>query len=188
MTMRPEEKSQPKQEKGYYGVNKQRTDKWRFKSHRSNHEKITDLWLYPELDCSACIDDDECEEEEGPGQLRYYCDYIQRRYPQWWEADAVPIYWTVMGSGDAFGCETAPCRTNLGLGLHEDFLTHYHTPIHVETGEPLNWFKLPVINSRYPKFARALGWLPSPFQDTAPLRSITRGIEDIGRFVRLPLR
>jgi hypothetical protein len=31
---------------------------------------------------------------------------------------------------------------------------------------------LPVRNTRFPAFAEALGWLPSSFQEFAPLRSI----------------
>jgi hypothetical protein len=34
---------------------------------------------------------------------------------------------------------------------------------------------LPVINSRFPEFAEALRWLPSPGQMFAPLRSIVAG-------------
>jgi hypothetical protein len=145
-------------------------EKWRLSSRRSNHAKITNRWLYPELNCSACIDD--CDGDNGDDQLRYYVDYIQRRYPHWWESDAVSIYWTVMGDGDAFGCEQAPFDLNGG----DNVLTFYRTPVKVKTGEPVNWYKLPVINNRFPKFAAALGWLPSPGQPTAPLRSIIHGV------------
>ena len=51
----------------------------------------------------------------------------------------------------------------------ENFLTFYTPPVDADTGEPLNWWRLPVKNSRFPEFAKAL---PSPFQRFAPLRSI----------------
>jgi hypothetical protein len=44
----------------------------------------------------------------GEEQLAYYCDYIQQKYPQWWEDDAVPILWTV---GEVY--EFAPCLANI---------------------------------------------------------------------------
>jgi hypothetical protein len=54
-------------------------------------------------------------------------------------------------------------------------LTFYPSVTNFKTGEPINWFKLPVRNERFPEFAKALGWLPAPFQSHAPLRSIMRG-------------
>jgi hypothetical protein len=96
----------------------------------------------------------------GEEQLEYYCNIIRNNYPQYWEADAVPIYWSVSGT-DGFGCERAPFAM-VDIPWDEDVRTFYHTPINVKTGEPLNWFKLSVINSRFPEFGEALGWLPSP--------------------------
>src|SRR5262249_10587364 len=147
---------------------------WKLKSRRSDHVKVTRLWLYPELECSSCVDD--CD-GNGEDQLAYYCEYIRTRYPQWWESDAVPIYWSVIGDGDGFGSETAPCAANLRVTERDDILTYYYPPVDRKTGEPINWLTLPVANQRFPEFARALGWLPSPFQHTAPLRSIIRGLD-----------
>jgi hypothetical protein len=130
-----------------------------------DHIKTTHLWLYPELECSACVD--ECD-GDGAEQSAYYCDYIRTHYSQWWQADAVPIYWSVIGDRDGFGSETAPCAANL-------LRTYYYPPRHATTGETINWFKLPVVNQHFPDFAAALGWLPTPFQATAPLRSILEG-------------
>jgi hypothetical protein len=145
-------------------------EKWRLASRGSNHTKVTTLWLYPELDCSACIDD--IYPASGKEQLAYYCDYIRRRYSHWWDADAVPVYWTVMGDDDGFGCEQAPFDLTGGNNV----LTHYYPPVNVRTGMQINWYKLPVINKRFPEFAAALGWLPAPGQLFAPLRSIISGI------------
>jgi hypothetical protein len=138
--------------------------KWRLRG-RNGHEKITSLHLYPELDCSSCVD--ECD-GDGQEQLQYYCDYIKRRYSQWWEADAVPILWTIVedqGEHSGFCCESI-----------DRMITFYPVVTNLKTGEPINWYQLPVGNERFPEFARALVWLPAPFQPHAPLRSIVRGV------------
>jgi len=138
--------------------------KWRFRSRGTGFEKVTTLWLYPEINCSSCVDD--AEDQSGPGQLAYYVDYVQRRYPEWWEADAVPIYWSVRGEPGI--AEDAP-NSDYANRNGDNFLTFWTPPVDAKTGEPLNWWRLPVRNTA---FAKALGWLPSPFQDFAPLRSI----------------
>ena len=137
--------------------------KWRFKLHGAGYEMVSPLWLYPELNCSSCVDD--VEDQSGAEQLAYCVDVIQRRHPKWWDADAVAINWFACGEGIF---ETAPnddrdCK---------NFLTLFTPPVDAKTGEPLNWWRLPVRNTRFPAFAEALGWLPSPFQEFAPLRSI----------------
>jgi hypothetical protein len=110
--------------------------------------------------------DDICP-ASGEAQLTHYVEYIQQHYPHWWNDDAVPIYWSVMGDGDGFGSEQAPFNPD-----GDNVLTYYYPPINVRTGQQINWYKLPVINNRFPEFAAALGWLPAPGQLFAPLRSI----------------
>jgi hypothetical protein len=139
---------------------------WRFRSLDSGFERTTTLWLYPELNCSSCVDD--AEDQSGEGQLAYYVDYVRRRYPEWWNADAVSIYWAVRGEG-VF--EHAPNNVH-AICADKNFLTSFTPPVDARTGELMNWWRLPVRNDRFPEFAKALGWLPSPFQEFAPLRSI----------------
>jgi hypothetical protein len=150
-------------------------EKWRLQSRESNHFKITALWLYPELDCSSCVDN--VYQASGEEQLAYYCEYLRTayggRYRHWWNDDAVPIYWSVMGDDDGFGCEQAPFH--IDDNPRRDVLTYYYPPINVRTGNLINWYQLPVINNRFPEFAAALGWLPAPGQLFAPLRSIVSG-------------
>ena len=138
--------------------------KWRFQSRDAEFERVTPLWLYPELDCSSCVDD--AGDQSGVGQLAFYIDQIRDHYPERWESDAVPIYWAVRGDGIF---EAAP---NNVVDRRKNFLSVFTPPIDAETGEPMNWWRLPVRNERFPAFAEALGWLPSPFQVFAPLRSI----------------
>jgi predicted GIY-YIG superfamily endonuclease len=143
---------------------------WSFASRRSGYERTESaLWLYPELDCSSCVDD--VWPGDGHEQFEYYVEYVKRRYPEWWKADAVPIYWSVRPIG-----ETAPFRRVWDqmwstYPQSRDFLTYFTWPVDVN-GEPLDWFTMPVCNDRFPDFAKVLGWVPSPLQPTAPLRSI----------------
>ena len=142
-------------------------------------ERVTPLWLYPELVCSSCVDD--ADDQSGAGQLAYYVDYLQRDYPAWWVADAVPIGWSVRGDGI---WEYAPNEPN---ELGENFLAFWTPPVDTRTGEPLNWWRLPVRYSRFPAFGKPLGWLPSPFREFAPLRSIvTNATRTVRREPRFP--
>jgi predicted GIY-YIG superfamily endonuclease len=142
--------------------------RWTFETRRSGHERRCDLVLYPELDCSAMVDD--VYELDGHGQFEEYVQYLERHHPDWLEKDAVPIIWSVH-SGWHGVFEAAPfARSYIGM----DFLTHFTWPEDAVTGEPLDWYALPVVNDRFPEFAKALAWTPSPLQPTCPLASILR--------------
>ncbi len=138
------------------------SEEWFFRSRTTHHQKNTDLVLYGELNCSSAIDD--CPYDDGEDQLEFYVDYVRRNARDEWDADAVFIYWCVQGEGVS---EAAPF---MDFG-EENFLTHYTWPENAN-GELIDWFKLPVKNLRFPKFAQALVWTPAPLQPTCPLRSI----------------
>lgn len=145
--------------------------KWVFHNRRSDYERRCDLVLYPELDCSAMADD--VYELDGQGQFEAYVQYLERRHPEWLEADAVPIVWSVHSNWHGV-FEAAPFTAwgdAVGWG---NFLTHFTWPEDAITGEPLDWYQLPVVNDRFPEFAKALAWTPSPLQPTCPLTSIVR--------------
>jgi hypothetical protein len=151
---------------------KQAAGRWEFKNRRSGYRRQCDLVLYPELDCSAMVDD--YYHLNGDDQLREYVRYLEDRYPQWLEADAVPIYWSVETPAWDLG-EGAP--PFLGSHVKESiphFLDYFTWPTDVNTGERLDWFSLPVVNDRFPEFAEALAWTPSPFQPSCPLATILR--------------
>lgn len=59
----------------------------------------------------------------------------------------------------------------MNAGLDDDWTTEFTWPTDAETGERLDFFRLPVDMSRFPAFAEALGWTPAPFTRTIPLRS-----------------
>lgn len=136
--------------------------RWSFASLKSGYERTTELWLYPELDCSSIVGE---HWGDGESQLHLYVDYLEREHPEWLEADAVPIWWSVYDI-----CEYAPFQKH--ALVNEDFLSFFTWPRNARTGEPLDWFSLPVRYTRFPEFGAALGWTPSPLQPTAPLASI----------------
>ncbi len=56
-----------------------RLEKWRLTSHSNpGHTKVAELYPYPELDCSSCVQDFDSA-VSGEEQLQYYCDYRQRK-------------------------------------------------------------------------------------------------------------
>lgn len=146
--------------------------RWTFRSHQGGHEHRSNLVLYPELDCSAMVDD--VWELDGQGQFEEYVQYLERTHREWLDADAVPIIWSVR-SDLAIGIfESAPFTTWGDNAPWGNFLTHYTWPVDATNGEPLDWYALPVVNDRFPEFAKALAWTPSPLQPTCPLASIVR--------------
>ena len=66
----------------------------------------------------------------------------------------------------------------------EDFLTFFSWPEHAETGEALNWLRLPVLNKLWDDghadkggfIQSATGWKPSPYQTVMSLNSLTRAV------------
>jgi predicted GIY-YIG superfamily endonuclease len=149
------------------------TGRWTFQSRRLTGRELPQATssLYPELDCSAMVDD--AWELDGQGQFEEYVQYLERGHAEWLAADAVPIVWSVHdGNNGVF--EAAPFTAwgdSVGWG---NFLAHYTWPVDAINGEPLDWYALPVVNDRFPEFAKALAWTPSPLQPTCPLASIVR--------------
>lgn len=142
---------------------------WVFRTLGSGHERRADLFLYPEVECSSMVD--EVHYLDGEGQFEEYVQYLERRYPQWLDADAVPIIWSVRSRGLGGINETAPFQKEF-VPTWGDFLAHFTWPVDAKNGERLDWYRLPVVNERFPEFAEALAWTPSPLQPTCPLSSI----------------
>lgn len=140
---------------------------WTWRSLRSGYERTDPLWLYPEINGMAAIHD--CYwSDDGETQLTYWVDWLERNHSDAMAADAIPIFWSVQPC-----CECAPFTTNR-YDQQKNFLTELSWPMNARTGEPVNWFQLPVIYSRFPAFGEALGWKPAPFQPHAPMASILR--------------
>jgi len=146
--------------------------RWLFASAISGVQFQTDLHLYGELDCSGVVGD--YDHLDGEGQLAVYLEYLEENYPQWLEDDEVPILWSVRGrSVSAFApFQVGKFALEAVGGPMDDFLSDFTWPVDRSTREDLDFFKLPVRIDRFPEFAEALDWMPSPLQPTCPLRSI----------------
>ena len=64
--------------------------------------------------------------EPARGNFAYYVDYVRNRHPEWWEADAVGIYWGVYGDNVAEHAPSNPIADRsfltvlLGAGRRQD--------------------------------------------------------------------
>ncbi|WP_309032586.1 hypothetical protein [Streptomyces alfalfae] len=156
---------------------------WTFAGRSGGYIQTTELALYAEPDGSAMSDDYLPEGADAHVLWRRWVDQYavtyHQRYPEKYRLGEVPIYWTV--TTPAFGgvFEAAP---HVPHGLSEDFLTHYTHPVHAETGQRLNWMRLPILDRAWNATAadkggfiqETTGWKPSPLQPTMDFLRIGR--------------
>jgi hypothetical protein len=136
-----------------------------FRSRRSGYEHRERIWLYPELDCWSVIDnlwsDDGRIAPSPEDALAYWIDYLG-------DAEDVAVGWSVFGDRNC--CESAPFTGR----DDENFLSAFTWPEFADgprEGERVDWWTLPVINSRFPILTTAMGgWLPAPLTPRFPLR------------------
>lgn len=151
---------------------------WIF-SYNGRTERRESLSLVWELHYDPITDDYLPEETDANELLQTW----QRKLPdETTEALFGPgtasIVWFVEDSGGAF--EAAPFQSRLYDGDSEDFLSHYTWPRHAETGERLNWNRLPVKDKRWRPgaadkggfFQEATGWKPGPLEPVAYVGAI----------------
>lgn len=125
------------------------------------------LVLVPEIALEPCVDD---VDGDGAEQFAYWVTKVRERYPDEYASDSIPISWFVSGES-VF--ESAPFQPADRYGLYgETFLTHYAWPTDEYEDRLVDWYSLSVCHSRFPRFVRYLGWVPSPLQPTCPLKSI----------------
>lgn len=130
-----------------------------------------DLFLYPEINGTSYLE--EFYEADGKAQVEIYFSWARLNMADAVAANDVPIYWSVRAKSSRFKSETAPFQQE-PFDTRKNFLTYYTWPQDTHTGRYLDWFQLPVINNRFPEFAKALGWAPSALQPTCPLGNIIR--------------
>jgi predicted GIY-YIG superfamily endonuclease len=158
--------------------------RWTFRSRGSDHEKTVPLWLYWEVDCDPISDDYYIDEIEPEDLWREWV----RRYPS--NPDAL-IGWYIDGPGI---CESAPLQDlrwrsvdqrkhgwttqQIVEDARNTFLKYYTHPYDAETGDPIQWSALPVIDKVWREgnlprgpftskggfIQEATGWKPSPLQ------------------------
>jgi hypothetical protein len=168
--------------------------RWQFNYLKTGFEFIEELVLYAEPDGSTITDEYIPSDINAQALWKMWvmqcADSAHKRWPELYRPGEVHISWYITRP-DVLGVfEGAPhARDWLSFpGMlsdfgpdatrREDFLTHYTEPVHAETGETLNWLRLPVLdrgwNSRRADkggfVQEATGWKPSPLQSTVDVR------------------
>jgi predicted GIY-YIG superfamily endonuclease len=177
-----------------------------FHSIKSGYERTVPLWLYWEVNCDP-ISDDYYIDEIDPEEL--WMNWIQQ-YPRDEAAEqvfglgAVSIHWFIEGPGVCEGAPFEDIRARLiamrrgrfawseqeAIEYYKEnqFLGGYSTPYNADTGEPIKWTQLPVIDKvwrtdRLPKaphaskggfIQEATGWKPSPLQPFVNIELLAR--------------
>ncbi|MGW1468457.1 hypothetical protein ACWCPT_29445 [Streptomyces sp. NPDC002308] len=165
---------------------------WTFTGRPRGRTQTVELALYAEPDGSSLSDGYLPDEITAEALWRLWTDQAadqhHKDHPEQFHPGEVPIHWSVTLPGIKGVFEAAPHRparlTTSGLldadFEREDFLTHYSHPVHAETGERVNWLRLPVIDLGWNASAthkggfiqQATGWKPSALQPTMDVRQI----------------
>ena len=141
-----------------------------WKSRRHDVERTGDLTLYWEAWCDPVSDDYDSDEATARELWRIW----RERYPvdesaeERWGKGAVRISWYI--NGEVF--EGAPHAISVGGYAPETFLDHFTVPVDDETGERIEWTRLPVDDKSWREgrndkggfIQEATGWKPSPLQ------------------------
>ena len=137
---------------------------WRYRNRMSGYESEAHLHLVPEIEGSPMVGD--LDSDDGDEQLAAFARYAERQMPESWAADAVPLPWFVKSDSGQFSL--APYDD---IALADNWTTEFTWPVDARSGQPVDFFRLPVDMDRFPAFARALAWTPAPFTRAIPLRS-----------------
>lgn len=174
--------------------------KWTFSARRHDFTQTEELVLYAEPN-GATISDDYLPDEISAAELwrkwaKKYAHHDHQTWPALFRPGEVHILWTVTRP-DVMGIfERAPHTLvtppdpqlveMFGDVPPEDFLTHYTHPVNAETGERLNWLRLPVLDLGWNEncarkggfIQEATGWKPSALQPTmdVPLVGAAAGL------------
>ncbi|MFG3702407.1 hypothetical protein ACGF5C_31670 [Micromonospora sp. NPDC047620] len=157
-------------------------DIWTFRSRASGYRKEEPLRLYWELHCDPISDDWLPDEISAEELWRLWIT----RYPRDEQAEAqfgtgaMRIWWFVDGHSVFEGAPFQhPGASRQGA---DDFLAHYTVPINVNTGEHIQWTRLPVVDKLWQPgradkggfIQEATGWKPSPLQPYVDVRQLAR--------------
>lgn len=172
---------------------------WTFTSRGSSYTQTTELVLYAEPNYSTITDNYLPEEISASELWRIWVDkaanQAHERHPHVYRPGEVTILWTVTTPDVMNVFEAAPytrplpqdpedlqLMEMLGPVEEEDFLTYFTTPRHAETGELINWLRLPVLDRGWNDSApdkggfiqEVTGWKPAPLQPTMDVVQIGR--------------
>jgi hypothetical protein len=163
---------------------------------RHGHIQTEELALYAEPNYSSITDDYLPEEISAHELWRMWVDKVwnkaHEQWPQLYRPGEVTILWTVTTPAVMNIFEAAPHARSLPMDTElvdmfgpyeqEHFLTHCKTPVNAETGDPINWLRLPVLDRGWNEMAahkggfiqEVTGWKPSPLQPTMDVVQIGR--------------
>ncbi|MET8571872.1 hypothetical protein [Streptomyces sp. NPDC004783] len=173
---------------------------------RHGHTQTTELALSAEPNYSTITDDYTPDEISAAELWRIWVDTAANKaheqWPDLYRPGEVTILWTVTTPAFMDIFEGAPHTRPLpqdpellalfGPYKEENFLTHYRTPVNADTGEPINWLRLPVLDRGWNATAadkggfiqEVTGWKPSPLQPTVDVVQIGRAaglyVPDLG--------
>ncbi len=135
---------------------------WQFSSLDSDHKREGKLLAYWEVAFDPISDDYTPDDISADDLLAKWAAKAKANY----QNQLVPISWHVRGAAT----ETMPFQ----FGLYEspNFLTHYSWPVNVQSGDPLNWVMLPVMDKHWNSqkadkggfIQEATGWKPAILQ------------------------
>jgi predicted GIY-YIG superfamily endonuclease len=160
---------------------------WTFRYKRRGDLRTSTLVLLYELDGSS-LSDDYLPDEYTAFQLwqeytGHYFDAYHRKNPAHYRPGEIHIFWYVTALDERGVFEAAPCQTlppGPAYQGMEDFLTHFSDPYIAETGERLNWLRLPVLDRRWTSewgdkggfIQQVTGWKPSALQPRVDLNQL----------------
>lgn len=145
---------------------------WRYqlRRHDSPHERP--LYLGWEVNGSALSDEYLPSEISAGDLLMLWVNNLERR--QRLGDGVLPIYWSLLPIHESAPHQSAP------MEFDENFLTYFTRPRNAHSDEPINWLRLPVLDSLWDDehndkggfIQSALGWKPSPLQAHVDLRQL----------------
>ncbi|GGP83728.1 hypothetical protein ACWDY7_26770 [Streptomyces calvus] len=170
---------------------------WTFRSLKSRHEQTEELALSWLPGRSSHLTDSHLPEETPATALWQKwlkeANHYHEQWPDLFRPGEVHLAWKVITAPPATHgiIEGAPytrderrmrAETHTD-DLRETFLTWYTHPVHAESGERLNWLRLPVADRGWNDdradpggfVQEATGWKPSPLQLAMDVVQVARG-------------
>ena len=149
---------------------------YKFTSLKPGIESIGTLKVYWEVSHDCISDDYTPLEIKAEKLFEKWVALVQEKYPN----NLIPIYWYVEVRGDqTSGFEVMPFQHELQSSTN--FLDYYSHPTDCETGKPLNWLSLPIVdklwnskrNNKGGFIQQVTGWKPSILQPYVYLHALT---------------
>lgn len=146
--------------------------KWEFTNKKGGLTRQETLLLSWEASCDPVSDDYTYHDTDADDLWRIWVEYLHKRdqFDERLGKGWVRVSWFVEAESTFEG---APFdETARQFGSTEDFLTFFNWPTNVDTGERVNWMRLPVRDKLWTReqtdkggfIQEASGWKPSAYQ------------------------